>query len=274
MLQINLQGKLYALDQPMVLGILNITPDSFFDGGNYTQETAILKRAEQILEEGGHIIDIGGYSSRPQATDITVEEELRRVIPAIENIKKRFPQALISIDTFRAEVARQAISAGACLVNDISGGMIDTQLWQTVAQASVPYILMHMRGNPQNMTELTTYDDIIKDIYFYFSEKITALRALKQTDIILDVGFGFAKTTEQSLFLLKNLEYFHALSLPLLVGISRKSMIYKTLQTTAEKALNGTTVLHTIALIKKAQFLRVHDVREAVETIKLVELLN
>lgn len=271
---LNLQGTLYPLDKPQVWGILNVTPDSFFDGGHYTQETAVLKRAEQILYEGAMLIDLGGYSTRPNAQDISLDEELRRVLPAIQAIKKHFPTALISIDTFRAEVAKQAINEGACLVNDISGGTIDADLWQTVAELRVPYTLMHMRGTPQTMTTLTQYEDVVKEVYYYFAEKIAQLRALKQHDIIVDLGFGFAKTPAQSFELLKNLAYFHTLGLPILVGISRKSMIYKTLQIQAEQALNGSTVLHTIALMKKAQFLRVHDVKEAIEAIKLVELLK
>jgi len=274
MLQINLENKLYTLTQPMLLGILNPTPDSFYDGGKYTTENAVLQRADEIITQGGHIIDIGGYSSRPHATHISEEEELKRTLPAIESIKKKFPDALISIDTFRSKVANEAISAGACMVNDISGGSIDKAIWQTAATQKIPYILMHMRGTPQEMTQMTTYQDVLKEVYFYFSEKIAELRTLKQRDIIVDVGFGFAKTQAQNFILLKNLEYFHSLNLPLLVGVSRKSMIYKTLQTTSDKALNGTTVLHTIALIKKAQFLRVHDVREAVETIKLVSYMS
>jgi dihydropteroate synthase len=273
-MQIQLEGTLYTLDTPQVWGILNVTPDSFFDGGHYKAETAYLKRTEQILQEGAMIIDVGGYSSRPQATDISIEEELKRVLPAITNIKKHFPEALISIDTFRAEVAKQAIEAGACLVNDISGGTLDANLWETVAKARVPYTLMHMRGTPQTMTKLTDYEDVVKEVYFYFSEKIAQLRTLKQHDIIIDLGFGFAKTVAQNFTLLQNLEYFHNLNLPILVGVSRKSMIYKTLQTSAENALNGTTVLHTIAILKKAHFLRVHDVKEAVEAIKLVGLLD
>jgi dihydropteroate synthase len=271
---INFAGKLYTLEKPMVLGILNTTPDSFYDGGKYPTETAILKRAEQILEEGAQIIDIGGYSSRPNASEVSVAEELKRTLPAITAIKQRFPEALISIDTFRAAVGKEALEAGACMVNDISGGALDAQMWQLVAGRQVPYILMHMRGTPQDMTTQTNYTDVVKEVYYYFSEKIAALRAIQQKDIIIDVGFGFAKTTAQNFLLLKNLDYFHGLGLPILVGVSRKSMIYKALQTTPEKSLNGTTVLHTVALMKKASFLRVHEVREAVEAIKLVSELQ
>lgn len=274
MRQINIQGSLYSLEKPMVLGILNTTPDSFYDGGQYHTTLNILKRAEQILEEGGNIIDVGGYSSRPNAQDVSLEEELKRTLPAIKSIKKHFSEALISIDTFRAEVGRQAIEEGAAIVNDISGGSLDADMWDMVAGRQVPYILMHMRGTPQDMTQHTHYEDIVKDVYYYFSEKVAQLRTLKQKDIILDLGFGFAKTIEQNFSLLRNLAHFQTLELPILIGISRKSMIYKTLETTIEQALNGTTVLHTFALLQGVQFLRVHDVREAVEAIKLVSKLQ
>ena len=267
---IQLKGEILDLRTPRVLGIINITPDSFFDGSKYQHEKAILQRAEAILDEGADIIDIGGYSSRPGADDISISEEIRRVVPAIGLILKKFPDAKISIDTFRAEVAEKAIEAGACMINDISGGELDPAMFETVCKLNVPYILMHMKGNPQNMIHLNQYEDILSEILTYFEKKVYILKESGLKDIIIDPGFGFAKDIQQNFFLLKHLDYFQILGLPLLAGISRKSMIYKTLNIKAEDSLNGTTVLNTVALQNQASFLRVHDVKQAVEAIKLL----
>jgi dihydropteroate synthase len=266
-----LKGRLFDISTPTIIGILNVTPDSFYDGGKYQGEKRILQRAEQILNEGGQIIDIGGYSSRPNAEDISIEEEKKRVLQAIDLILKHFSDALISIDTFRAEVAKQAVEAGACMVNDISGGALDDKMFETVAALNVPYILMHSRGTPQTMMQFTHYHHILLEILDYFQKKVHILINLGVKDIIIDPGFGFAKNIPQNYELLNHLEYLKILGLPLVVGISRKSMIYKVLDQTPEDALNGTTILNTVALLKQSAFLRVHDVKEAVE---IVELLN
>lgn len=271
-MMINCKGKLIDLAQPKVMGILNITPDSFFDGGIYNTPKAILKQAEKLINEGAEFIDIGGYSSRPGAKNISVDEELKRVIPAIELIINEFPGALISVDTFRAKVAQKAVEAGACIINDISGGNLDADMFQTVADLQVPYILMHMAGTPQDMQNHPHYTDIILEINQYFSEKVNQLRALGVNDIILDAGFGFGKTPEHNYTMLHHYDLIGDSSLPTLIGISRKSMIYKILHITPKEALNGTSVLHTIALQKGAKILRAHDVKEAVECIRLVEI--
>ncbi len=271
---LNAGGNILDLGKPVVMGILNLTPDSFYDGGVYFTEKEALKRAEQILSEGGTIIDMGAYSSRPGAVDISPEEELERLIPALKAIVKEFPEAVISADTFRAAVAEQAVSEGAAIINDISGGGLDNKMFETVARLKVPYILMHMRGNPETMTKLTDYEDVLKEVLNYFSEKVYALRLLGVKDIIIDPGFGFSKTKEQSFSLVKELNYFKLLNLPILAGVSRKSMIYKTLNTSADEALNGTTVLNTVSLLKAANILRVHDVKEAVEAVKLINLIT
>jgi len=276
LMQIQLSGELFSLEKPRVMGILNVTPDSFYDGGKYTQEKYILQRAEQILTEGAFLIDIGGYSSRPQADDITEDLEKKRVIGAIELIKKYFPEAHISIDTFRSGVAKEAVEAGAEVINDISGGNLDKKMFQTVADLQVPYILMHMRGTPQTMKKLTTYENIFQEILFYFIEKVQDLHKLGVADIIIDLGFGFAKNISQNFQLLKYLKNFKILELPILVGLSRKSMIYKTLNlpNAAQDALNGTSVLNTFALLQGSNLLRVHEVKEALEAIKLLEEIN
>jgi dihydropteroate synthase len=271
---INCKGKLIDLSSPKVMGILNITPDSFYDGGIHKNETAIFKHVELMLYQGASFIDIGAYSSKPNADFVNEDTELKRILPIVNGVLKEFPDALISIDTFRSKVAKQCIGAGAALINDISAGKLDEYMLQTVANLHVPYIMMHMKGTPQTMQQLTTYDNLTKDILFYFSERIAAARALGIIDIIIDPGFGFAKTIEQNYELLSHLELFKMIEKPILAGISRKSMIYKTLNSTASEALNGTTVLNTIALQKGASILRVHDVKEAIETIKLVESLN
>jgi dihydropteroate synthase len=256
------------------MGIINITPDSFFDGGNSTTKSAVLLKAEKMLTEGATFIDVGGYSSRPGATDISEKEELERVIPTIEAILKEFPEALISIDTFRSTIAKDAIEAGAAMVNDISAGKLDEAMFATVAKLKVPYIMMHMRGSPQTMSQHTDYQNITKEMLFYFSERIADARKAGISDVVADPGFGFAKTQQQNFTVLQQLELFKSLNIPILVGLSRKSMIYKTLETEAEFALNGTTSLHSIALLKGADILRVHDVKEAMECVKLIENLK
>lgn len=268
---LNAGGKLYTMAQPQVMGILNITPDSFYSESRFSLTDNYLEAAEQMLAAGASMLDIGGYSSRPGAADISVETEIARVIPVVSAIKKQFPQALISVDTFRSQVARAAIEQGADLINDISGGSLDPKLFETIGDLGCPYVLMHMKGTPQTMQTETHYDNLFGDICGYFSHKINELKAYGVKDIVLDPGFGFAKTIAQNFELLHRFQDFHCFGYPLLAGLSRKSTIYKTLGTTAEEALNGTTVLNTIALQKGASILRVHDVREAVETIRLIE---
>lgn len=268
-LTLNLRGRLFSLHEPKVMGVLNITPDSFYQGSRVADEQALLQKAGQIIKEGAAILDVGGYSSRPGADDIAEEEELSRVIPAINILLKTFPDLIVSVDTFRSKVAEEAISHGALIVNDISGGQLDKNMFSVVAKHKTPYILMHMRGTPQNMKDLTNYNNLVPDIALYFSEKITELKSLGLSDIIIDPGFGFAKTVEQNFCLLKQLDYFRSLGFPVLAGLSRKSLIWKTLNITAAEALNGTTALHMLALMKGANLLRVHDVKEAAETVKL-----
>ena len=272
---INCKGKLIDLSQPKVMGIINITPDSFYSGSRSNTEKEILKTAERMLKEGADFLDLGAYSSRPGADDIPVEEELKRMLPAVEAILKEYPEALLSIDTFRARVAEESIKAGAVMINDISAGNLDKNMLKIIAKYQVPYIMMHMKGTPQNMKDLNQYDDLLHEVLFYFSERIKAARELGINDIIIDPGFGFAKNIEQNYELLSKLELFQNLELPLLVGVSRKSMIWKKLNISADEALNGTTVLNTAALLKGANILRVHDVKEAMESIKLTrELIN
>ncbi|WP_298760509.1 dihydropteroate synthase [uncultured Psychroserpens sp.] len=256
------------------MGILNVTPDSFYDGGRFRNKSMVIRQVETMLSDGATFIDVGGYSSRPNADHISEAEELKRVLPIVELVIKNFPDVLLSIDTFRSEVAKQAIDAGACLINDISAGHLDHQMLNTVAKLKVPYIMMHMRGTPQTMKQMTDYDDLIKDVLFYFSERIAKARDLGIVDLIVDPGFGFAKTIEQNFELLNRLELLKMTDLPVLAGVSRKSMIYKTLDSSAEDALNGTTVLNTIALQKGASILRVHDVKEAMECITLTQQLH
>lgn len=271
---INCKGNLIDLSTPKVMGILNLTPDSFFDGGKYQDQTASLKQVERMLNEGATFIDVGAYSSRPNAEHVSEEEELKRLIPVLELILKEFPEVLISVDTFRSKVARAAIETGAAMINDISAGQLDPQMMPTVGNLKVPYIMMHMRGTPQTMQQQTLYEDLVKDILFYFSERLEEAGSHGITNPIIDPGFGFAKTREQNFELLNNLELFKFIEHPLLAGVSRKSMIYKTLETTAEHALNGTSVLNTIALEKGASILRVHDVKEAMECVTLVKALQ
>jgi dihydropteroate synthase len=271
---INCKGQLVDLTLPKVMGILNVTPDSFYDGGVYKNNAAILKHVETMLNEGATFIDIGAYSSKPNAVHITETEELQRLLPILKLLIDAFPNILISIDTFRSKVAEESINAGACMINDISAGKIDENMMATIAKLQVPYVMMHMRGTPQNMQQHTSYEDLLKDILFYFSERLATAKALGIVDIIIDPGFGFSKTTAQNFELLKHLDLFKMLEKPLLVGFSRKSMIYKTLRSSAADALNGTTVLNTLALQKNASILRVHDVKEAKECIELTQQLN
>jgi dihydropteroate synthase len=271
---LNCSGNLIELHAPKVMGILNITPDSFYDGGKYKQETDILLQTETMLKDGATFIDLGGYSSRPGADHVPQEEELRRIVPMVELLLKNFPDAVLSIDTFRSTVAQECLDRGAALINDISAGQLDDAMMATVARYQVPYIIMHMRGTPQRMQEHTQYRDLLQDILYYFSEKIAAAVALGIKDIILDPGFGFAKTTEQNYLLLKKLALLNSTERPILVGLSRKSMIYKVLGGTPEKALNGTTALHMMALAHGAHILRAHDVKEAVECITLFNQLG
>lgn len=273
-MMINCKGKLIDLSAPKVMGILNVTPNSFFDGGKYTNEKTILTQVEKMLSAGATFIDIGGYSSKPSAEFISEEEEINRLLPAIDLILKNFPETLISIDTFRSIVAQKGIENGAVIINDISAGNLDAEMMQTVAKLNVPYIMMHMRGTPQTMQSLTSYENIVKEMLFYFSEKVAHARSLGINDLIIDPGFGFAKTLEQNYDVMQKLELFQMLELPILVGISRKSMIYKSLETTAENSLNGTTFLNAISLQKGAKILRVHDVKEAIECVKLFHQLN
>ncbi|MFK5891464.1 MAG: dihydropteroate synthase [Flavobacteriaceae bacterium] len=270
---INCKGKLIDLSRPKIMGILNVTPDSFYDGGQYTSEKDILLKVEKMLKDGATFIDVGAYSSRPNANDVSEGQELYRSLKAINLITKKFPETLISVDTFRSKVAQEAVAAGACMINDISGGSLDKNMFQTVASLQVPYILMHMQGTPQNMQNNPYYEDIIFEIRSYFSKKINLLRQLGLNDIILDVGFGFGKTIEHNYTLLKNLNLFNIFGVPLLAGLSRKSMLYKVLDTNATKALNATSVANTLALQNGASILRVHDVKEAYETIQIVNQL-
>jgi dihydropteroate synthase len=257
------------LGHPVVMGILNVTPDSFYEGSRIRGTDALLRQAEAMLQEGAAILDIGGYSSRPDAQDVSPEEERTRVIPAIRALRQAFPDCLISVDTFRARIAEEAVGAGANIINDISGGQLDGTMFETVGRLQVPYILMHMRGTPQTMNQLTEYEDIMLDLVRYFEPLIMQLQAAGVRDIILDPGFGFAKTVDQNFEVLRHLGDLKLLGLPILAGLSRKSMTYKTLEVPATEALAGTIALNTIALMQGASILRVHDVKEAVQTVKL-----
>ena len=272
---INTGGRLLDLRVPRVMGILNITPDSFYKGSRYNTDGEIIKAASVMLEDGADILDVGGYSSRPGAKDITIEEESGRVLKAIRLINREFPDAVISVDTFRADVVREAVTdCGAKIINDISGGEGDPGMFETVEKLNVPYVLMHMRGNPLTMQDNPVYDDVVADILKWFGEKIFNLRSAGIKDIIIDPGIGFGKTTEQNFELLRRLSDFSITGLPLLVGLSRKGMIWKTLDITPDDALNGTTALNAVALMNGADILRVHDVKEAVQTIKLISKLK
>ncbi len=266
---LNLKGKLTHLREPIVMGILNVTPDSFYDGGNYLSQANIQKRAEKMLSEGAYLIDIGGYSSRPGAKDISTAEEIKRVTDGIKFVLEVDRNACISVDTFRASVAEAALNEGACMVNDISGGELDRRMVDVISQWNVPYVMMHMRGTPQDMASKTDYDNLLLDVLDYFQNKINLLRSRGVNDIIIDPGLGFAKKAEQSFELIRKLSAFQVFELPVMLGVSRKSMIYKTLGINPEEALNGTTILNVLGLVNKASILRVHDVKEAVECIKL-----
>lgn len=267
-LQIN--GRLLSLDKPRIMGILNITPDSFYGGSRFSATDEALRQAEQMLLEGADFLDVGGYSTRPGAAEVPETEEISRVRPVVAALAKNFPQAIISVDTFRASVARVAVGEGANMINDVSGGQADAAMFAAAGELGVPYVLMHSRGNPQTMQQLTHYEDIFTELMYFFQERILQLQQSGCRDIIIDPGFGFAKTMEQNYALLKNLSVFRQLNKPLLVGISRKSMIWKKLGTSPAQALNGTTALHTIALLQGAQILRVHDVQPAAEIIRLL----
>ena len=271
LMTINCKGTLIDLCRPKVMGILNLTPNSFFDGGKYSDESTILKQVGKMLNEGATFIDVGAYSSKPNADYVSEQEEMRRLIPVVKLLVSEFPEILLSIDTFRSQVAEKAIEAGAAMINDISAGNLDEGMMETIAKLQVPYIMMHMRGTPKTMQSLTQYDDIMKAIMLYFAQKISQARSLGINDLILDPGYGFSKTTEQNFEVSQKSEIFQHLNVPILVGLSRKSMIYKTLETTAQEALNGTTVLNTLALTKGIHILRVHDVKEAMESITLFE---
>lgn len=271
---INCKGNLIDLTEPKVMGILNVTPDSFYDGGRHKDEKSILIAVETMLQEGATFIDVGAYSSRPGADAVTESEELNRLIPVITLLVKHFTDINISVDTFRSTVAKQAIAAGAALINDISAGMLDQDMLKAIASLKVPYIMMHMRGTPKNMQELTTYDNVIQDVLLFFSGRIASARTLGIHDLIIDPGFGFAKNIEQNYELLRKLNLFQTLDMPILAGLSRKSMIYKALKSDAKNALNGTTALNMIALSNGANILRVHDVKEAMECITLFKNLN
>jgi len=266
---LNISGKVFSLKSPVVMGILNITPDSFYVGSRHGSTDSALNEAEKMLENGADMIDVGGYSSRPGAEEISEKEEISRIRSVVEALSKHFPEAIISIDTFRSAVASVAMNSGAHLINDISGGQADSKMFEEVAKWKCPYILMHMKGTPQSMMHFTDYQDMLSEIIHYFSERIQKLRMLGIGDVIIDPGFGFSKDIDQNYELLRNLDLLKVLEIPILSGISRKSMIYKKLGITSQEALNGTTVLNSVSLIKGASILRVHDVKEAVEAVKL-----
>ena len=269
---INVGGQLMDLSEPQVMGILNVTPDSFYENSRQQSEAQIAGRTEQIMEEGASIIDIGAYSTRPGATDISAEEEMERLALALQTVRRTAPQAIISIDTFRADVARRCVEEyGAHIINDISGGELDKNMFRTMAELNAPYILTHMRGNPQTMQQEATYQNVTKEVIVHLGHRLEQLREMGVCDVILDPGFGFAKTLDHNYELMAHLQAFKVLQAPLLVGVSRKSMVYRLLECTPQEALNGTTALHTIALLKGANILRVHDVRAATEAISIVK---
>jgi dihydropteroate synthase len=274
MFTLNCKGSLVTLEQPLVMGIINATPDSFYQNSQQKSITEALYTAEKMINDGATFIDVGGQSTKPNAIKISADEELLRVIPSIEAIHKKFPEVLISIDTYYAKVAKEAVFAGACMVNDVSAGNLDNDMVSSVATLNVPYVCMHMQGTPQTMQNKTNYNNIVEDILKFFIQKIQTCNQAGIKDVIIDIGFGFGKTVEQNFYLLKHLQNFTMLDKPILLGVSRKSTIYKTLNTTAENALNGTTVLNTLGLQNGASILRVHDVKEAMETIKLFNAFN
>ena len=272
---LNLNGSLVRISRPMVMGILNVTPDSFYANSRKQTEHDIHNRIEQIINEGGDLIDVGGYSSRPNAVDVSVVEEMNRLRLALEILKKDYPQIPISVDTFRASIARQSVEQyGVALINDIAAGEMDTAMFRTIADLGVPYCMMHLKGTPQTMQQHTDYENMMEEIILYFSRKVRALRLLGVKDIILDPGFGFSKTLDQNYELMKQLKAFDLFDLPLLVGVSRKRMVYQLLDTTPEDSLAGTTALHTYALLQGASFLRVHDVKAAADVVKIVTKLK
>jgi len=271
---INCKGNLIDLSTPKVMGVINLTPDSFYDGGKLTSEKEILLQANKMLQEGATFLDLGAYSSRPGAKFVSEKEEIHRLLPVIKILLNEFPETLLSIDTFRSNVANESIYAGASLINDISAGTLDDHMFKIIAQHQVPYVMMHMRGTPETMMQNTDYTDLTKEVIYYFSERIAKARSFGINDLIADPGFGFSKTLDQNYELFNDLELFSYLNVPLLIGISRKSMIQKKIKTTAADSLNGTTALHAIAIQKGASILRVHDVKEAFETINLLQNLK
>lgn len=272
---INCRGQLIDISTPAVMGIINITPDSFFSGSRFNSEAAILERVGQVVDEGGSMVDVGAYSSRPGAENVSADIELARLLPALKVIRDRYPNLIVSVDTFRAEVAERVVTEGfADIINDISGGEMDGAMFDTVARLKVPYILMHMQGTPDTMQLNPTYRDVVADVSLWLSERVDKLRSMGVNDIIIDPGFGFGKTVEHNYSMLNRLDEFRLFQLPLLVGLSRKSMIYRVLDGDPEGSLNGTTALNTVALLKGANILRVHDVKEAVECVKLVSELK
>lgn len=271
---VNCNGNILDLSSPKVMGILNITPDSFYDGGRYGNEHEIKVQVKKMLDEGAAIIDLGAYSSRPGAAPLDAEEEYRRIVPIVKLLRDSFPDIILSIDTFRSKVAHGCLLHGAAIINDISAGNLDQEMLATVASYRVPYIMMHMKGTPATMGMQTDYDNLLTEILYYFSERIAAAREAGIQDIIIDPGFGFAKTLEQNYEVLQKMELFHHLGLPILTGVSRKSMIYKLLHTTPDNALNGTTALHMYALAKGSNLIRAHDVKEAMECISLYKAIN
>lgn len=271
---INCKGNLIDLSTPKVMGVINLTPDSFYDGGKLTSEKEILLKANKMLQEGATFLDLGAYSSRPGAQFVSEKEEIHRLLPVIKILLNEFPETLLSIDTFRSNVANESIYAGASLINDISAGTLDDHMFKIIAQHQVPYVMMHMRGTPETMMQNTDYTDLTKEVIYYFSERIAKARSFGINDLIIDPGFGFSKTLDQNYELFNDLELFRYLNVPLLIGISRKSMIQKKIKTTAADSLNGTTALHAIAIQKDVSILRVHDVKEAFETINLLQNLK
>jgi dihydropteroate synthase len=271
---LNCRGKIMHLSAPVVMGILNLTPDSFFDGGRLEKSWDLIKHVEKHLSEGATILDMGAASTRPGADLVDPALEMKRLMPALELVLKNFPEAIISIDTYNSATARQAIAAGAHMINDISAGAFDPAMFETIADLQVPYIIMHTKGTPKTMQDNPVYVDPVKEVLFYFSQKVNTLHELGVHDVIIDPGFGFGKNVEDNYRLLQKLEYFKMLELPILAGISRKSMVNRVIGTTPQNALNGTTVLNTIALLHGASILRVHDVKEAVEAIKIVQILE
>jgi dihydropteroate synthase len=274
MKSINCLGRLIELESPKVMGILNLTPDSFYDGGKYPSQTDVLRRVEAMLSEGAAFIDVGAYSSRPGAEHVSVDEERSRLMPALAAIAKEFEGVLVSVDTFRSEIARESVEHGACMINDISAGSLDPRMFETIGELQVPYIVMHMRGTPQTMQQNTRYENLVKEVIAYFSEKVFALRKLGVNDIIIDPGYGFSKTLEQNYEMLGRSELLKVLELPVLTGLSRKSMLYKVLETGPEEVLAATTAAQSIALLKGTNILRVHDVKEAVQTVRIVEKIK